>query len=285
MKTMKHNKKRNVGLLYEFLAREAAEAIVDGDEKRARASIKLIKKHFKEGTNLNREFCLFNALLNSYIKPREGSASEVAQKIVESAKRAVLELKWDEIEREKSHLIRDINHTFDATKFYSKRIDEYKSYAAIQMLFNAWRRPVAEIDVVGLMEAEYDLTRHLLKYKKENILEQRDDRIDDLVVGLMVKKTGAKHKSVLSNEQYELMNAYVYSLREGDGSLALNMMEKLRESTIEAIDGFTGTDASIKQKLSEIRTLIDSMPPSLDDAVVTQYMRFAQLKNELAGNK
>ena len=29
---MKHNKRRNVGLVYEFLARHAAEGIVEGDE-------------------------------------------------------------------------------------------------------------------------------------------------------------------------------------------------------------------------------------------------------------
>jgi hypothetical protein len=137
------------------------------------------------------------------------------------------------------------------------------------------------------MEAEYDLTKHLLTFKQENILEQRDDRIDDLVVGLMVKKTGAKHKSVLSNEQYELMNSYVYSLREGDGSNTLKMMETLRENTLKAVDEFiaVSTDEAMKRKLQETRILINSCSPSLDDTVVTQYMRFAQLKNELAGGK
>lgn len=43
---MKHNKKRNTGLMYEFLARHAAEGMVENDQKKSFKIYKAYKKAF-----------------------------------------------------------------------------------------------------------------------------------------------------------------------------------------------------------------------------------------------
>ena len=62
-----HNKKRNVGIIYEQLVRKVSEALVEGDMKRADLVLQVIKNNFSQDTELYKEFRLFNALAKSDI--------------------------------------------------------------------------------------------------------------------------------------------------------------------------------------------------------------------------
>ena len=57
-----HNKKRNVGLIYEQLIRYASKCILEGKTDRAEIAMQIMKEHFRPGTELYKEFRLFNAL-------------------------------------------------------------------------------------------------------------------------------------------------------------------------------------------------------------------------------
>src|SRR5947207_849958 len=102
-----HNKKRNTGLLYEFLVRHISEGLVSGDERQVHLATKLLKKHFKKGTELHREFKLFHALVNTTV-----ASSDVAKKIVVEAREAAKRYDVAQLDREKSLLIKGINYTF-----------------------------------------------------------------------------------------------------------------------------------------------------------------------------
>ena len=60
---MKHNKKRNVGIIYELLLKHISTKLLEGNKKDAKIATRLIEKHFKKGTELYKEFRLFNALV------------------------------------------------------------------------------------------------------------------------------------------------------------------------------------------------------------------------------
>jgi len=64
---MKHNKKRNVGIIYELLLNHISTKLLEGKKREAKTATKLIEKHFKKGTELYKEFRLFNALAKSDI--------------------------------------------------------------------------------------------------------------------------------------------------------------------------------------------------------------------------
>jgi hypothetical protein len=277
---MKHNKRRNTGLLYEFLARHAAEGIVDGDEKCAKLSIKLLRKHFKEGSELQREFRLFRALIGSYVADRE-----TAERIVDSARNAARSYDSKKLDHEKSLLIRNINHTFNDEGFYDKRIDEYRLFATVQTLLNEWRQEVPS-DIVRIAVYEADLIEHLLQPKQNNVLDEAiDDRADDLTVSLMAKKISNKHKDVMNEEQTALLNAYVYSLKSNDTGAFLSMLQKLRSETLAVIDEYVARgdeDEELLQRLSELKKMINvDITEAVDDAVMAKHLRIAALKREL----
>ena len=78
-----HNKKRNVGIIFEQLVRYASKAIVENNEEVANKVLKITSKYFKEGTELYKEYRLFNALYNTTL-PSES----LATRIISEAKNA-----------------------------------------------------------------------------------------------------------------------------------------------------------------------------------------------------
>ena len=59
---LKHNKKRNVGLIYELFLKHMSNCLVDGDIASLKIATKILEKRFAKGTELYKEFRLFNAL-------------------------------------------------------------------------------------------------------------------------------------------------------------------------------------------------------------------------------
>ena len=126
-----HNKKRNTALLYEFLVRTIASALVEGDKKTSSTALKILRRYFKPGTQLYKEFRLFNALVKTTV-----SSSAVTSSIIAEAKAAAQTADIVALDREKSLLIRSINHALNIDNFYDHPVSEYRTYATIQTLLN-----------------------------------------------------------------------------------------------------------------------------------------------------
>ncbi len=279
---MKHNKKRNTGLLYEFLARHAAEGLVENDQKRVRQSIKLMKKFFKEGTELHKEFRLFRALMQTFV-----DSKQTAHRIIETSRRAAGQYDVEKLDREKSLLIKNINHTFNDDAFYDKKIDEYKLFATVQILLNEWRQDVPS-DLVKTAMYEEELIERLVTPKQNNLLdESKNDNVDDLIVNLMVRKVNTKYDGLLSNEQIALMNSYVNGLQSGDLTKAQESIETLRVETLTMLDEYAKlnqNNTSLLERVANIKPLISESVTKIDDHVLARYLRIARLKQEIKGN-
>ena len=83
MKTS-HNKKRNIGLVYELLLRSISSALVEGNQERANISIDIMKKRFAPETEIFSEFRIFNAIMHTDIND-----TSVAAGILTEAKNAI----------------------------------------------------------------------------------------------------------------------------------------------------------------------------------------------------
>ena len=105
MNKYKHNKKRNVGIIYELLLNHMSKCLLEDNKKDLNKLTKIIEKRFKKGTELYREFRLFNALATSTV-----SNIYVATSILAEAKNAARNIDLKKLEKEKSDLIRDINY-------------------------------------------------------------------------------------------------------------------------------------------------------------------------------
>lgn len=277
----KHNKKRNVGLLYEFLVRHASECLVESNDKHARAAIRLLRKHiFKQGTELYREFRLFHALANTTVEHEK-----TAHRILEQAKVAASQYDIELLDREKSLLIRGINHTFKDPNFFNKRFDEYRIYATIQSMFNEWRS--SSPDISAMVKYEEAVVDWLLTKKGNNILSESNvDGIDALTMQLMIKKVNSKYKNVLNAEQVDILRDYVYSEQTGEQSKLKERLESIRQETLKTVDEYAecneGSDF-LQQRLSDIRAVLNESIDVVDDKTLTRYLRIARLRQEIKG--
>ena len=62
-----HNKKRNVGIIYEQLVYKLSKALVENDKKTFADTKSILKKYFKKGTELYKEYRLVNSLVSVQI--------------------------------------------------------------------------------------------------------------------------------------------------------------------------------------------------------------------------
>jgi len=145
-----HNKKRNVGIIYELLLRNVSDSLIEGNTKKAQDALNIIQKRFDKNTELYKEFRLFNALAKSTV-----SNSAIAAAILNEAKNAARKSNYKNLSYEKSMLIKDINHNLYDESFYRRRIPEYKIYATIQTLLNDWREnDAADLSRVVMYESK-----------------------------------------------------------------------------------------------------------------------------------
>ena len=165
-----HNKKRNVGLVYEFLIRYMSESLVENNNRESKKALKILKKHFKPNSELYREFRLFNSLIKTTV-----SSERIAAAIISEARKAVRRYDLKSLDKQKSLLIRDINHFLSSDDFYNQKISEYRMYATVQTLINEWR-DIENADISKIAEYDDTLVGWLTSKKEITILEDQVDK-------------------------------------------------------------------------------------------------------------
>ena len=127
MQKIKHNKVRNTGLLFEFLLRQITSDVLNKKDSEA---VKIIKQKFNENTELGKELALYNILFNRKFKD-DKKAEYFISEVISSRK----DLNNQKLKRERYNLIKEIQDTYDLQKFFSSKVDNYKTYASIYTLF------------------------------------------------------------------------------------------------------------------------------------------------------
>lgn len=274
-KGRRHKKKRNTLLLYEFLLRHMVEGIVTDDNGRIEKVLSIIKRRFKPGTELYKEWRLMRTLSRT-----AGVDETTANAIIRETRDAVRRYDKKKLDIEKSNLIKEINHTF-GKDFYDIAVDNYRTFAMIQMLFEGWRTTgVPNISMI----ADYEKKLHDLLIEERNIeFTQPDPEVDALVVKLMVEKLNRNYARSLSRLQRSILGHYVFEC--SDDSLR-RRLTSVRQSTLKLLDEHVKTvsqdDKFTRTKLAKARAIIESLPTSnFDDAVVAKYMKLCELHDEL----
>lgn len=136
MSKKSHNKKRNVGIIYEQLVLKISKALVENDKKTFYDTKKLLKKHFAKDTELYKEYRILNSLAVTKIND-----PTIIPAILEEVKKASWRINKRKLEHQKSKLIRSINETFGKS-FYSTRVNNYRDLATVNILLSEYKKGV-----------------------------------------------------------------------------------------------------------------------------------------------
>jgi len=271
----RHNKKRNVGLIYEQLIMRMSRALVENENQKIETIKEIIAKRFAKDTHLYKEFRLFNALIRS-----ANMSDSLATRILNKARKAAQNHDALQLDKEKSVLIKDINYHINEADFYNQRVPDYVNYATIQTLLNEWRSDVA--DIKRLMVHEKKIHEWLQRSDDPtSLIEHKAENVNNLTMAVMERKFERKYGDILSSRQKMLMQAY---LMENVEKLSHEL--KRIESDISRVLRKYKKDGSNKvllEKTEKIQARVEHISLAPTDEGVVRGMVLCQLLNELSG--
>ena len=268
----KHNKKRNVGLLHEQLVRHASQMTVEGNRKKADEAIKILIETFSEGTELKREFQLFSALAHSKV-----DCSDIARRIVEESRRACADHDPHKLDKEKSALIRKINHQIDRPDFYDQRVENYRIFSTVQALLNEWRGK-SSLSPDERIKYELVLEQHLAKNCDSDSLERKPDA-NPLVFNLMIEKFNKKYEGKLSDQQSQLLKSRLIGDDE-DVIKKSNLIKLEAKSLVQSF--FKECDNNVlNEKKESLLQKVENYDPNATDESISKALMLADLIKEL----
>lgn len=275
----KHNKKRNVGIVYEQLVAVVSQATVEGNQAVANNALRIIKKYFAPGTELYREFRLINSLVRTHV-----GSDALASRILDETKRAAISYDVHRLQSEKSALIGDINRTFQKESFYRTPVKNYKVFATIHTLLEDWRSKNPDIP----QRLQYETVLHgwLLQEKSEPRVDgMKTVGVNDLTVKIMRESFNKKFGDSLNESQRTLLQAIAFG---GKSSELVAEMKDQKTSAIKSLQAYKVQCDSriVEQKIPGIVQILESLnPEDTSDQNVARFMTVSQLCDELMEKK
>lgn len=281
--TFKHNKKRNIGIIYELLVHHITNCIIENDTQSAKKATKIIEKRFSKGTEIYKEFRLFNSLVNSTVHD-----THIVASILTEAKRAARNINSEKLKKEKSRLLKDINYVIDNKDFYYKNIPNYRTLGSIQIALNEWRKECPDIGV--LIEFEKKIGEHLLTSKSTSSIDNLNEDIDasksdKLVFKIMTEKINEKY-SHLSREEREIISHYAF-YNSLDQTYLKNFLLEKKQKALNLLENFEDVESNniLIEKVDRVRNAISSMSESeINDESIVKFLTITKLISELSNN-
>jgi ribosomal protein S17E len=269
-----HNKKRNVGVIYEVLVRYIAECMIEKRNDEKRIASRILKRYYTQGTEVFKEYRLFKSLVETTV-----STESVANSILTEAKKAAKTFDEEKLKKEKSNLIREINYQLSSDKIYNIRIDDYKLYATIQTCLNEWKQ-IASSDLTLLAEYENRLMNRLISTKSspDPYFDKMKD-VDNFVVKLMAEKFNERYNDSLDDAQRSLLRSYVFSNNNNNISLKMN---ELRSNSLSKLEGYDTSSEYVMSKVNEVKQKILEQDFNIvNDESVKRSLTLIQLMKQL----
>jgi len=278
---IKHNKKRNVGIIYELLLRHVSSCIVENKQQEADVAMSIVKRHFKKSSELYKEFRLFNALVKT-----TASSPSIANTILSEAREYAQTIDQKKLSSEKTSLIHSVNHNLIRETFYKRHLPEYRMYATIQILLNDWRSLNESRNFTRIAEFEEKVRTWLIKEKVQqpNIENMTNPDADKLVIRIMSEKIDKKYQSSLNEDQKKILRAYVLSSENENKSELREMLESVRTDTLTTLGDYLirENNAVLNAKADRVINDVKSVSTDqIDDSTITRFLTISHLNRTI----
>ena len=268
----KHNKKRNIGIMYELLLRHISDRLIENDKKGAQKATTIIEKRFAKNTELYKEFRLFNALAKTTVQN-----TEIAAAILTEAKNAARRFNNQKLEKEKSALIRDINYTLNDKSFYYRSIPDYRELANIHNMIREWQKGDSS-DLKKMVILEQKALETLMVEKVNKKIETSDDQ-DLLIERIMTNKIN------MSRSQRNIIQKYaLYSQNESDHEKLKSFLSEQKTKSLKTLKSFSKVNKNnhLSEKINLVESKIKGLKiTELNDQTVAKFLTLSKLIEEI----
>lgn len=278
MKKFKHVKYKNTGIIFELLSKQVASDVLTNNKNH---SLSIVRRFFKEGTELHKELACYQALIDTRNK-KEVTALKLID-VVLTQRKSIDEKK---LNREKYNLISEIKSKYDLSTFFESRVFDYKLKASIYKLFE-----YDSADNLPQHVDSYDtIIEHLTANTKSSLQEnnpktlydQQSEEIKKLAFKFVIEKFNEKYKT-FNRKQKTLINRFITentSLQPFKNFIyeeAINIQKSLY-SLIKKVD-----DTTLRIKLTEVTNLANEIVNArrIKDEHVSSMIKYYELINHL----
>ena len=276
-KKMKHNKIKNTGILFELLTRQITVDLMESNSSKA---VNIVKKYFKNGTQLGKEYELYKILTETKYNT-ESRAETLIEAVMDNKKK----LSRGSIKKEKYNLIKEIRESYNEKDFFNTKINNYKVLASIYNLFEH-REEVAPDKYAA---TKYTIVENITSQSKASktnktydYLKKQEKDLRILAYSTLVEKFNKKYSN-LTKKQKTLIKEYINNISN------TNKLREYVDSEVEVVkdtlkNQIKKVDDKVTQiKLTEVVNQIDGLKKGkvVSDKQVVSMMRYYQLIGEI----
>ena len=226
---VKHNKKKNIGLIFELLTSHFTSALLEANDSKNTETIKILKKHYGNPRSpIYKENKYYDAIITTKCN------SEVnARKIVESISAHYNRDHEHKLEKSRQLLIKQINENL-GKDFWTQPIerDTYKAYAsAYKVLKYANDNKLSLEETIDVTKSKSFLVEYLTsqgdreeKARKTliEIMSPNNDNDDDVVQELLAVKYyqlfNKEYGNAINESQKKILNNFYFYLNSKNSS-------------------------------------------------------------------
>ena len=268
---MKHNKKRNTAFLFDALINELTKATINKDDKRRNQIVRVVKEHFKKGTILAKENELYKTLLET-----DNLDLNTSEKLLFEVKRVRFRLNDEDIFDAQTALINDVNKTL-TKETYNTFVPNYRSLASIAQIFNE------ELPVKNRVLLEQKLIDRMCGTTPTK--EEQIKHVDNIVFKKFAEKFNEEYSEVLSEQQKELINQYIFSFADNGLGLKtylneeIGRLKKLVEESMSMKE--VSSDEDMLNKTKEVAGILESYKTRpIDESMIRELVKIQNLTQE-----
>ena len=274
---MKHNKIKNTGILFELLTRQITVDLMESNSSKA---VNIVKKYFKNGTQLGKEYELYKILTETKYNT-ESRAETLIEAVMDNRKK----LSSGSIKKEKYNLIKEIRESYNDKDVFNTKINNYKVLASIYNLFEH-KEEVAPDKYVA---TKYTIVENITSQSKASktnktydYLKKQEKDLRILAYSTLVEKFNKKYSN-LTKKQKTLIKEYINNISN------TNKLREYVDSEVEVVKDTLKTqikkveDKVTQIKLTEVVNQIDGLKKGkvVSDKQVVSMMRYYQLIGEI----
>jgi len=275
MSKLKHSKFKNTGILFELLVKQIASDTLANKDSLA---LEVIKKHFKRGTELNKELKLYQALTKENFDSQY-KAQEFVNIILEERNK----LNEGILRRQKYNLIKSIKEAFVMEDFFKYRVNNYREFASVYKLFENTQSTSPKEYVTCKNTILETITKQNVEIVTENedtTYTNQPKEVRMLAYKFLVESFNSKY-TTLSEDQKQILRKYINNVDNSAKlrSFVITEAKKVKKQLTEVVV----SDKVAEIKLSETINLIDNITNSkvINENQILSLLRYHELLQEL----
>tara|TARA_R110000787_G_scaffold253369_1_gene358770 strand:+ start:4711 stop:5535 length:825 start_codon:yes stop_codon:yes gene_type:complete len=268
----KHNKKRNTAFLYETMIKELTKAVVNKDLERKKFIVETMKQYFNSNTLLGKELRIYRDLNET-----SGVDLYTAERLLTESKKDFHSMDRKEVFNLQTELISEINKAVGKETF-NNFVPNYKNLATIYQIFSN------QNSTKELILLERRILKTLIS-KSSKAPTKQMPHVNNLTLKTFIKNYNDKYSQSITENQQELLNKYILSFSDNGLEFKIYLNEEVArlKSELHTIleNKELTTDKGLKEKLTELRTLLESFSRTrIDEKMIVKIMKIQNLIKE-----